>query len=381
MGADQSTVKYEIIVQTRKKSNRAKQSVNMTIIGSAGTTRGILLKPFKDDEQEKKFTIKEADVGTLHAVTLSLRSGDHWHAGAVIISTYEEKEVCFPCYHSVTSQSELYVARKNASLPFNDKEPLQKLRAADIQKWRDFLPWCEPDGIPNYSSCAQLPPDLQFAVFCKKIDMGIEAVEGLLNKFFEDAIDCVVPVLKSFPDYKSLYENKCFPSSDLHENKFVRVFEDLKEDESFGRQFLQGVHPTALFCVKESLPEKFPVTDEMVDTFLEGLGQNMAEMRQCSDSRTAFSSSAYSFGDGARGYSTPSQRGSLSSSFQVSHSPHALHYRNQQACPGDASKQDWLCCPRHVCWRTSHGVSSSGEGMQLFNGVNSIFHVIWQSVT
>ena len=58
MGADQSTVKYEIIVQTRKKSNRAKQSVNMTIIGSAGTTRGILLKPFKDDEQEKKFTIK-----------------------------------------------------------------------------------------------------------------------------------------------------------------------------------------------------------------------------------------------------------------------------------------------------------------------------------
>ena len=102
-----------------------------------------------------------------------------------------------------------------ASLPFNDKEPLQKLRAADIQKWRDFLPWCEPDGIPNYSSCAQLPPDLQFAVFCKKIDMGIEAVEGLLNKFFEDAIDCVVPVLKSFPDYKSLYENKCFPSSDV----------------------------------------------------------------------------------------------------------------------------------------------------------------------
>ena len=62
------------------------------------------------------------------------------------------------------------------------------------------------------------------------------------------------------------------------------MFEDLKEDESFGRQFLQGVHPTALFCVKESLPEKFPVTDEMVDTFLEALGQNMAEMRRCSGS-------------------------------------------------------------------------------------------------
>eukprot|EP00118_Oscarella_pearsei_P020349 m.220380 g.220380 ORF g.220380 m.220380 type:complete len:749 (+) comp39936_c2_seq4:1023-3269(+) len=272
MGGRNSTVKYEITVQTWKKSHPGYNEVNLTIVGSSNRTHEIQLKKFKDDvPNEKAFTFKTkaADVGTMQAIKLRLRSGDHWHAGVVTVSKRRDEQVFFPCYHCVIPDSEMTVIRKNSTLPFQDNEQFKKLRDDTIHNWRDLLPWHEREGIPNYSSCPDLPADLEFSTY-KKIDMGLESVEGVFNMLMEDTADCFVSVIKTLSDYKTLFDSKCFPKSKLHDSNPLRVVDDWKKDESFGRQFLQGVHPTTLFCVTESMPEKFPVTSELVEPFLEG---------------------------------------------------------------------------------------------------------------
>lgn len=58
------------------------------------------------------------------------------------------------------------------------------------------------------------------------------------------------------------------------------VFEHWKEDDFFGSQFLNGTNPNVIQrCSK--LPHNFPVTEEMVQPFLEGGSSLAMEMQVC----------------------------------------------------------------------------------------------------
>eukprot|EP00118_Oscarella_pearsei_P019847 m.213385 g.213385 ORF g.213385 m.213385 type:complete len:702 (+) comp39785_c0_seq1:3-2108(+) len=259
-------VLYDIAVQTQRTGGAGYDgTIYVTIIGSSGQTDAMALdkvKWFRDDfgeGGEESFSMEAADVGDMYAIKLSLSNPqDQWNPGLVKISKKKDgTAACFPCYQWVTT--DITVREAKATLPFQDNAKLKEIRSEEIKKWQDLLPWHKWESLtsyPDYPSHDDLPRDLQFASE-KQRDMNDYKKEGVWNFLLEKFVG-IFKEVESFFDYTKFFK------MGVGDDKVPAVSHNWQTDREFGRQFLQGVHPTMLRRVENKLPAKFPVTDHLV---------------------------------------------------------------------------------------------------------------------
>jgi arachidonate 5-lipoxygenase len=264
---DQMTkVQYKLTVQTSKAGRAGYEGVvYITITGSKGRTLPIPLdasKFLKEDFAvggENKFDIEGMDVGDMWMVQFDLESKEHdgWYLDMVIIEKQGHSQT-FPAYQWIFKQA--IIRSGPATLSFHDNEELRSTRLLEKQKWRDRLPWYIWHNMPSHAKVSKhedLPYELQFMEvknrdFKEGRNQGIRNL--LLTKFvgvFED--------LDSFHDFTTFFK--------VGVGDVPAVADRWQSDYEFGRQFLQGCHPT-VFTRITKLPENFPLKDQDVQGVL-----------------------------------------------------------------------------------------------------------------
>ena len=153
-----------------------------------------------------------------------------------------------------------------------------KQRKIEVEKNQKVYKWgTDPNyvhDLPGFiegASSEDLPKDVQFADEASNalfstarqslINLGLGAFFGLFQQWdsFDDFRKCITPVIGDVP-----------PAADRW-----------RDDVWFGSQFLNGCNPDMITRC-DALPEKFPVTDEMVGNMLDRgttLEQNITVLR------------------------------------------------------------------------------------------------------
>uniref|UniRef100_A0A8C1J3G2 Lipoxygenase domain-containing protein n=1 Tax=Cyprinus carpio TaxID=7962 RepID=A0A8C1J3G2_CYPCA len=179
-----------------------------------------------------------------------------WFCKHIKVKTPSGECFEFPCYCWLVDDKEVIIREGTARLPQDDTNKQRKNELESRQKifrWKEWSPGF-PESID--AKMGELPKDVQFDEekdsdfkrnFLKAIeDLVIDKVDG----FFES--------WKDIADFKEILVHYNIKNT-LLEN----VMQDWNKDYMFGYQFLNGCNPVMIRkCMK--LPDKFPVTHEMV---------------------------------------------------------------------------------------------------------------------
>uniref|UniRef100_A0A8C1YKF6 Arachidonate 5-lipoxygenase n=1 Tax=Cyprinus carpio TaxID=7962 RepID=A0A8C1YKF6_CYPCA len=231
--------------------NSKNQSSKKTLVNQS------FISPF---EMEISFEILvKKDLGDI--VQVKLEKKKHlinfpWFCKHIKVKTPSGECFEFPCYCWLVDDKEVIIREGTARLPQDDTNKQRKNELESRQKifrWNEWSPGF-PESID--AKMGELPKDVQFDEekdsdfkrnFLKAIeDLVIDKVDG----FFES--------WKDIADFKEILVHYNIKNT-LLEN----VMQDWNKDYMFGYQFLNGCNPVMIRkCMK--LPDKFPVTHEMV---------------------------------------------------------------------------------------------------------------------
>ncbi|XP_013880454.1 polyunsaturated fatty acid 5-lipoxygenase isoform X2 [Austrofundulus limnaeus] len=209
--------------------------VYITLVGTEGCSERTLLdKPLYNDFERGAVDSYEVRVGEnlgdIVLVKIEKKKywmQDDWYCKYVTVKTPIGEHVEFPCFRWLVDDKEVVLRDGRAFLPQDDKTSLVKQhRQKELDQRRKTYRWKEwQPGFPmsiDASRHKDLPRDIQFD--------SEKGVDFILN--------------------------------------YKYVMEHWKEDFMFGYQFLNGCNPVLISkCTK--LPDKFPVTHEMVSVSLE----------------------------------------------------------------------------------------------------------------
>ncbi|XP_077426909.1 polyunsaturated fatty acid lipoxygenase ALOX15B-like [Vanacampus margaritifer] len=198
---------------------------------------------------------------------------DAWFPEKVEIKSPKNDVYTFPVHCWICS-GDAQIFREGTALRIFDeshslgqnarKEELIQ-RSADYE-WDSYAP-----GVPHTIKAdgpLTLPVAVQFS-FTKATEFLFTVVAGLVELKIKGLADNPEN-WKNLDDIDDVFHNKDTPLSDY-------VQEHWKEDWLFAYQFLNGVNPTLIQRIK-TLPENFPVTDDMVS--IPGFSNLYNEMKQ-----------------------------------------------------------------------------------------------------
>ncbi|KAM9339250.1 hydroperoxide isomerase ALOXE3-like [Symphorus nematophorus] len=189
---------------------------------------------------------------------------DEWYCSKIVVTTPEGDAILFPCYRWI-SRGELVELRGGKAMKvFEDKHPLlidnrkQELTLKkSIYQWKIMV-----EGLPqinNFNDVSEIPSEVRLSdtrrseVNYTKQLVGLELkIKGLIGS---------AEKWESIEDMKKIFWFKTTTMSEYTEKHW-------KEDEFYGYQFLNSVNPNVIKRCSE-LPPNFPVTEEMVEPFLE----------------------------------------------------------------------------------------------------------------
>ncbi|XP_077426902.1 arachidonate 12-lipoxygenase, 12R-type-like [Vanacampus margaritifer] len=260
-------VDYEVTVNT---GNRVKattsNNVHIKLVGTDGESDRTLLKStviFRGSVS--KYTVScPNSLGELVLIELEKRPSkilpeDSWFADKVEIKSPENDVYIFPVYcwisdrktHRYREGKALRIFEESHSLGQYAREQELSQRSADYD-WDFYAP-----GVPytiKTDDPSTLPDEVKFS-FTKKTQFAFTAATALLELKLKGLVDNQEN-WKNLDDINDVFRNKDTPLSDY-------VQEQWKEDWLFAYQFLNGVNPNLIQRCK-TLPENFPVTDDMV---------------------------------------------------------------------------------------------------------------------
>ncbi|XP_065106179.1 polyunsaturated fatty acid 5-lipoxygenase-like [Paramisgurnus dabryanus] len=211
--------------------------------------------------QEIDFPVKDT-LGDIVEVKLE-KSSSEWFCRHIEVKTPSGKCFMFPCYRWIDG-NEVIIREGSAQLPQDDTELFKKQREKDLESRRKIYRWIQKrPGFPRSldAELKDLPLDVQF-------DKGKESdFDGNFRKVIDEAgLDKLLSFFQSWKDITD-YE-KIFRAIYIKDTTLENMIQDWSTDYMFGYQFLNGCNPVMIRkCVK--LPEKFPVTHEMVKGFLQ----------------------------------------------------------------------------------------------------------------
>uniref|UniRef100_A0A673A8P5 Hydroperoxide isomerase ALOXE3-like n=1 Tax=Sphaeramia orbicularis TaxID=375764 RepID=A0A673A8P5_9TELE len=197
--------------------------------------------------QTSTYTIKtDSSLGELLLIKLEkdpnmwLPFEDQWYCSKIVATTPEGDEILFPCYLWM-SRGEVVELRGGKGL-FKQPEIADRDHTDDkYYNW--FAHSCSLDMVNSHVFC--FPSSL----YCSDFELKLRGLFKSMEKW--DNIE----------DIKKIFYFKRTAISDY-------VTEHWMDDDFYGYQFLNAINPNVIKRCSE-LPPNFPVTNEMVQPFLE----------------------------------------------------------------------------------------------------------------
>uniref|UniRef100_W5MSR6 Arachidonate 5-lipoxygenase a n=1 Tax=Lepisosteus oculatus TaxID=7918 RepID=W5MSR6_LEPOC len=208
------------------------------------------------------------DLGEIQLVKIEKRKywvHDDWYCKYITVKTPGGEYVEFPCYRWVTDDKEIVLRDGKARLPQNDKTRLAKQhRRKELETRQKLYRWKEwHPGFPmsiDANAHKELPRDIQFDSE-KGVDFILNYTKAIENLYVNRFMHMFQSSWSDFADFERIFVRISNTISEY-------VMQHWQEDFMFGYQFLNGCNPVIIKkCT--ALPEKFPVTHEMVELCLE----------------------------------------------------------------------------------------------------------------
>ncbi|XP_035882579.1 polyunsaturated fatty acid 5-lipoxygenase isoform X4 [Phyllostomus discolor] len=247
--------------------------IYLSLVGSAGCSEKHLLdKPFYNDFERGAVdsydvTVDE-ELGDIQLVKIEKRKywlHDDWYLKYITLKTPYGDYIEFPCYRWITGEGEIVLRDGRAKLPRDDQiHILKQHRRKELETRQKQYRWMEWNpGFPlsiDAKSHKDLPRDIQFDSE-KGVDFVLNYSKAMENLFINRFMHMFQSSWSDFADFEKIFVKI---SNTISE----RVMNHWQEDLMFGYQFLNGCNPVLIQrCTK--LPEKLPVTTEMVECSLE----------------------------------------------------------------------------------------------------------------
>nr|XP_055054315.1 polyunsaturated fatty acid 5-lipoxygenase-like isoform X2 [Misgurnus anguillicaudatus] len=212
----------------------------------------------------KEIAVKISGTKELGDIVLVKLEQDNcqWFCMHIKVKTPSGKCFEFPCY-SWIDKNEVIIREGSARLPQDDTEFLKRQRQEELESRKEIYRWIKKrPGFPQSIDAEQkLPLDVQF---------DEEKQSDFSRNFGEVFVKLDLGRYKdSFQSWKDFADfEKIFTNYETKNTLLENVIQDWNTDYMFGYQFLNGCDPVIIRkCTK--LPDKFPVTHEMVKGFLQ----------------------------------------------------------------------------------------------------------------
>ncbi|KAK7901301.1 hypothetical protein WMY93_018070 [Mugilogobius chulae] len=243
--------------------------IYITLVGTEGCSERTLLdKPLYNDFERgavDSYDVRVGEnLGDIVLVKMEKKKywvHDDWYCRYITVKTPSGDYVEFPCFRWLTDDKEVVLRDGTAHLPQDDKTSIvkqhrQKELDIDAKQWKEWQP-----GFPmsiDANRHKDLPRDIQF-----DSEKGVDFVLNYskANLFVNQFMHMFQSSWSDFADFEKIFVRIKNTISEY-------VMQHWKEDFMFGYQFLNGCNPVVIQkCTK--IPDKFPVTDEMVKVSLE----------------------------------------------------------------------------------------------------------------
>ncbi|XP_073716903.1 polyunsaturated fatty acid 5-lipoxygenase-like [Misgurnus anguillicaudatus] len=207
-------------------------------------------------------SVKEIDIHVKKAlediVQVKLEEGDSkWYCSHIEVKDPFGKCFVFPCYRWI-GEKEVIIREGSARLP-QDDTLFEKQRQKELESRREIFRWKKlRPGFPQSidAKLKDLPLDVQFDK-AKEREFNWNFLEVVVEAHLDEFIGCFQS-WKDIADYEKIFR-AIYKKNTALEN----VIHDWNTDYMFGYQFLNGCNPVMIRKCKK-LPDKFPVTHEMV---------------------------------------------------------------------------------------------------------------------
>ncbi|XP_029554627.1 arachidonate 5-lipoxygenase [Salmo trutta] len=247
--------------------------IYITLVGTEGCSERTLLdKPLYNDFERGAVDSYDVTVGEnlgeLELVKIEKKKywvQDDWYCKYITVKTPSGDYVEFPCFHWLVDDKEVVLRDGKALLPKDDKTRLVKQhRHKELESRRKTYRWREwQPGIPmsiDANTHKELPRDIQFDSE-KGVDFILNYSKAIENLCVNQFMHMFQSSWNDFADFERIFVRIKNTISEY-------VMQHWKEDFMFGYQYLNGCNPVMIQkCTK--LPEKFPVTHDMVADCLE----------------------------------------------------------------------------------------------------------------
>uniref|UniRef100_A0A3P9K483 Arachidonate 5-lipoxygenase a n=1 Tax=Oryzias latipes TaxID=8090 RepID=A0A3P9K483_ORYLA len=247
--------------------------IYITLVGTETCSERTLLdKPLYNDFERgaiDSYDVRTSEnLGDLVFVKLEKKKywvQDDWYCRYITVKTPSGDYLEFPCFRWLVDDSEVVLRDGRAFLPQDDKTSMVKQhRQKELETRRKIYKWKEwQPGFPmsiNANKHKELPRDIQFDSE-KGMDFLLNYSKAIENLCVNQFMHMFQSSWSDFGDFEKIFVRIKNTISEY-------VMEHWKEDFMFGYQFLNGCNPVLIRkCHK--LPDKFPVTDEMVSVSLE----------------------------------------------------------------------------------------------------------------
>ncbi|KAM4592168.1 polyunsaturated fatty acid 5-lipoxygenase [Odontesthes bonariensis] len=247
--------------------------IYITLVGTElCSERTLLDKPLYNDFERgavDSYGVRvEENLGDIILVKIEKKKywmHDDWYCKYITVKTPIGDYVEFPCFRWLVDDKEVVLRHGQAFLPQDDKTILVKQhRQKELDMRRKSFRWKEwQPGFPmsiDANKHRDLPRDIQFDSE-KGVDFILNYSKAIENLCVNQFMYMFQSSWSDFADFEKIFVRIKNTISEY-------VMQHWKEDFMFGYQFLNGCNPVIIQkCTK--LPDKFPVTHEMVSVSLE----------------------------------------------------------------------------------------------------------------
>ncbi|KAM4618195.1 hydroperoxide isomerase ALOXE3-like [Polymixia lowei] len=257
--------------------------IYVTLIGTEGESERTELNNYGVDFASCKtgsYTVKTKPLGQLLLIKVEkdpylILPENEWFCSKIWVTTPENDIILFPCHRWVSRGEHVELRRGTALKVFEEDHPLLiEHRQKELEHRGKLYQWQKyADGLPyiiGLKTQSELPHEIRFS-----LSRGLQFTYSIGIAKAELNLKGLTASRERWENMEAFKKVFSFYSSPVSEY----VSEHWMEDDFYGYQFLNGVNPTVIQRCSE-LPSNFPVTEEMVQPFLEDGSSLRTEMKK-----------------------------------------------------------------------------------------------------
>lgn len=247
--------------------------IYITLVGTERCSERTLLdKPLYNDFERGAVDSYDVTVGEnlgdIELVKIEKKKywfQDDWYCRYITVKTPCGDYIEFPCFRWLVDDKEVVLRDGKARLPQDETTRLAKQhRRKELEARRKMYRWKEwQPGFPmsiDAKAHKDLPRDIQFDSE-KGVDFVLNYSKAIENLYVNQFMHMFQSSWNDLADFQQIFLRIKNTISEY-------VMQHWKEDFMFGYQFLNGCNPVMIQKCTE-IPDKFPVTHEMVEDCLE----------------------------------------------------------------------------------------------------------------